>query len=118
MDSSWNDSVLRVMLNKLSKDEIIDLLISSIKTICGNDEKSLKDITHAIVCHAQCTDIMAERSRLNDYEEPHRKELFGLLLMNYFVKKDLDEKTISTFYADYNKSGLGFLEWVRTFPCP
>lgn len=112
------------MLDKLQKGEIIDLLIHTIKVICGDDEKHLKDITHTIVCHAQCTEIMAEKGRLEDYEEPHRKELFGLLLTNYLVSryvptgKGLDDKTISTFYADYNKSKLGFLEWVRTFPCP
>jgi len=118
--SSWNDSVLRVMLDKLSKDEIIDLLISTIKMVCGDDEKSIKNVTHAIVCHAQCTEIMAGRSKLEEHQEPHKEELFGLLLTNYLpaATGSLDKKTISVFYADYTKSKLSFLEWIKSFPNP
>lgn len=108
-----NDEILRVMLGKLSKEEIIDLLITNIKVICGDDEKHLRDVTHAIVCHVQCTEILAGRSRLEAYQEPHRMELFTELLVNV-IGDSVDAKTASVFYEDYKKSGLGFGAWQRT----
>lgn len=74
MDRSWNDSVLRVMLDKLSKDEIIGLLITTINAICEKDE-DLKEVTHGIVTYIQVQEIILGKSKLEDYKEPHRTEL-------------------------------------------
>lgn len=110
---SQNDEILRVMLDKLSKSEIIDLLIANINAVCGDDEKHLKHVTHEIVCHAQCTEILAGRSKLEEYEEPHKKELFARLLENA-LGNSTNENAASVFYEDYRKSKLGFGEWQRT----
>lgn len=110
---TWNDSILRVMLEKLSKSEVIELLIVNIKVVCGDDEKHLKEVTHEIVCHAQCTEILAGRLKLEEYQEPHRRELFARLL-GYTLGKSLDDKAASIFYEDYKKSKLAFLVWTRT----
>lgn len=74
MDKSWNDSVLRVMLDKLSKDEIIGLLITTINAICEKDE-DLKKVTHGIVTYIQVQEIILGKSKLEDYTEPHQTEL-------------------------------------------
>lgn len=105
-----NDSILEVMLNKLSKPEIISLLISNIKVICGEDEKHLNDITHEIVCYVQCTEILADRDTLEQYQESHRKELFTRLLPIVLGQKT-DEKVVDVFYNEYQKSKLPFNEW-------
>jgi len=91
MDKSWNDSVLRVMLDKLSKDEIIGLLIMMINNICDKDE-NLKAITHGIVTYVQCKDIILGKSKLEDYEEPHRTEL----------QKELEKLESSCWKLDKN----------------
>lgn len=95
------------MLNNLSKEQIIDLVVSTIKVICGDDEKHLKDVTHAILCYAQCNEIMARRDELEAYQEPHKKELFAHLL-------NLDEKAAAVLYRDYLDSKLKFSEWKAT----
>jgi len=74
MDRSWNDSLLRVMLDKLSKGEIINALISIINTV-GEKDEDLKQITHMIVTHVQLKEIVSGRDKLESYEEPHRTEL-------------------------------------------
>lgn len=74
MDRSWNDSVLRVMLDKLSKDEIINALISIVNTV-GEKDEDLKRITHMIVTHVQLREIVLGRDKLESYTEPHRTEL-------------------------------------------
>jgi hypothetical protein len=120
---SWNDSVLRVMLDKLSKSEIIELLITNIKVVCGDDEKHLKHVTHEIVCHVQCTEILAGRNKLEDYEPPHRKELFTRLISMLYspglpTNKQIlnveNEKTVDLLYNDYANSKLDFEAWRKT----
>jgi len=111
--SGWNDSILRVMLDKLSKRQIIDLLVSMINSFCGDDKEDLKRITQVIVCYGQCTDIVAGGSRLEDYEESHRGELFAELLSDILQKK-LDDKVVSVFYANYVDSKLEFEAWKKT----
>jgi hypothetical protein len=74
MDRSWNDSLLRVMLDKLSKGEIINALISIINTV-GEKDEDLKQITHMIVTHVQLKEIVSGRDKLENYKEPYRTEL-------------------------------------------
>jgi len=74
MDRDWNNSVLRMILGKLSKDEIITCLIGAINAICTED-KTLKEVSHGIITQIQVQEIMAERDKLENYKEPHRSEL-------------------------------------------
>ena len=109
-----NISVLRVMLDKLPKGEIIELSITLISTIC-DEEKDLTDITHTVVTYVQTNEILAGRSNLKDYQEPHREELFGSLLSRVLGDshegRELTDDVASEVYEDFRSSGLSFNEW-------
>ena len=67
--------VLRYFLRKLPVDELVDSLITVIKLVVGDDDKALEDISHIMVTHIQAREIIAGRSKLESYTEPHRSEL-------------------------------------------
>jgi hypothetical protein len=71
----WNLDVLRYFLRKLPVDELVDSLITVIESVVGDDDKALKDISHLIVTNIQAREIIAGRSKLESYTEPHRGEL-------------------------------------------
>jgi hypothetical protein len=88
MDRSWNDSVLRVMLDKLSKSELIEDMIATINSICKED-KHLKAITHFVTTQCQVVELSRLSGKqlkmeLDKYEEPHKTEL----------KKELEKRKI------------------------
>lgn len=71
---SWRIDVMRHFLDKVPKHEIIEALIKVISTICEND-KDFDKLTHNVITHIQAREIIAGRSNLEDYQEPHRSEL-------------------------------------------
>jgi len=71
---SWNESVLRVMLDKLDKGELINTMISIFNTVAEKDE-DIEQITHVIVTYVQVKEIILGRDKLENYKEPHRTEL-------------------------------------------
>jgi len=84
MDRSWNDSVLRVMLSKIPKNDIVDSFIAIINTICKED-KDLKEMTHVIVTYCQVYKLRMMndeflKAELDKYQEPHRTELIQELI--------------------------------------
>jgi len=83
-----NEGVLKVMLNYLNKDELIENYISALnsilKTLKAND-KLVKDLTHEIVTYCQLvhlsrTPVDKRKEELDKYKEPHRSELYKRLL--------------------------------------
>jgi len=89
-----------------------------LKALCGDNEKGLKDITHSILCYGQVKEILAGKSDLAAYQEPHRTELFEQLLPHILRRGSLDKKTVAILYADFNRSKLTFTEWKKTIIDP
>lgn len=73
-DRSTSNSILRVMLKEFPKEEIIENMIAIINVIC-NTEEDLKKVRHLIIIHAHARKVFHEKSKLEDYEEPHRTEV-------------------------------------------
>jgi len=97
MDEEWNESVLRIFLDKMSKDELVKTLIGAIKAVCGDDKEALKRITKEIVTEVQVREIMAGKGKLEHYQEPHRTELaneVGKRKCKYYMEcsKEVAEK--------------------------
>jgi len=73
-DRSTSNSILRVMLKNLPKEELIENLIGVINSICETEE-DLKRMRHHIITYVHARKIILGKSKLEDYEEPHRSEL-------------------------------------------
>jgi len=71
----WKFEILEYFLRKLPQDELIGCIKTLISSICGDDDKALEDLTHTIVTYVHAREIIAGKSKLENYEEPHRTEL-------------------------------------------
>jgi len=71
----WKLDVLGFFLRKLSQEELVDCLKTTIQAVCGDDEEALENITHTIVTYVHAKEVMKGESKLEDYRESHRAEI-------------------------------------------
>lgn len=107
-----DESILRVMLGKLSAAEIIDSFIQILQALYDTDE-SFHEITKHITTTVQALEIQREQADLRSYEEEHQKELFLELLNNQTKCVWKRNEVFETTFKDWQTSGLSFYKWVN-----
>lgn len=107
-----DESILRVMLGKLSAHEIIDSFIQILRALYDTDE-SFHEITKHITTIVQVLEIQREQADLRSYEEKRQKELFLELLNNQTKCVWKRNEVFEATFKDWKTSGLTFYKWVN-----
>lgn len=73
-----NLQILRIYLEKLPKDDLVESIIGIVSSNANTDE-ALEKLTKEVVMFIQVNRIITGESKLEDFQEPHRSKLRTLV---------------------------------------
>lgn len=106
------DSVLRVMLLRLPPDELVEMLISLVNELIGEDKEALRKFTHHVVLAVHTREVVTGQMdlRQSTVSAEHKREVFREVLRT-LTDAPIEQTVADAFCDDWMKSNLPIHTW-------